>query len=49
MPKCKITVLKKELYEDLQAQYLADPASGKCPYFEEGQEFLVENDVFSVC
>lgn len=47
MPKCRITVLRKELYTDLQQQYLADPNSGKCPFFEEGQEFLVEmNDFF---
>jgi len=40
--KVKITVLKKELYQDLQEQYLADPKSGKCPFFEEGQEFIVD-------
>jgi uncharacterized repeat protein (TIGR04076 family) len=44
--KCKITVLKRELYPDLQEKYLADPKSGKCPYFHEGQEFIVENDDF---
>lgn len=44
--KCKITVLRKELYQDLQEQYLADPNSGKCPFFEEGQEFIVEGDDF---
>jgi len=44
--KVKITVLKRELYKDLQEQYLADPESGKCPFFEEGQEFMVENDDF---
>ncbi|MDL2225318.1 TIGR04076 family protein [Eubacteriales bacterium OttesenSCG-928-M02] len=44
--KCKVTVLRKELYRDLQEEYLADPQSGKCPYFEEGQAFLVEGDDF---
>jgi len=44
--KVKITVLKRELYKDLQEQYLADPESGKCPFFEEGQEFMVEHDDF---
>ena len=39
---CKITVMKKELYEDLQREFLADPQLGKCQYFEEGQEFLVD-------
>lgn len=40
--KCKITVLRKECYKDLQEQYLADPKSGPCPLFEEGQEFILE-------
>ena len=40
--KCKITVLRRELYQDLQDKYLANPNSGKCPYFEEGQEFIVD-------
>lgn len=34
--KCKITILKRECYKDLQAEYLADPKSGPCPYFREG-------------
>ena len=34
--KCKVTVLKKMLFPELQAQYLADPASGTCPFYEEG-------------
>ena len=46
MSKCKITVLRKELYEDLQREYLENPTAGKCPYFEEGQEWLVENKDF---
>jgi uncharacterized repeat protein (TIGR04076 family) len=40
--KCKITVLKMELYEDLQEQYLQDPNSGKCPLFTVGQEIIVD-------
>lgn len=40
--KCKVTVLRKELYPDLQEQYLADPKSGPCPFYEVGQEFLFE-------
>ena len=39
--KCKITVIKKECYEDLQARYLANPGSGPCPMFEVGQEFIL--------
>lgn len=41
--KCKITVLRRELYEDLQQEYLANPKSGRCPYFKEGQEWLVDS------
>ena len=40
--KVKITVLRKEVYPDLQEKYLADPKSGACPIFEVGQEFLLE-------
>ncbi|MCC8164724.1 MAG: TIGR04076 family protein [Planctomycetes bacterium] len=41
---CKITVLRRELFQDLADQYLADPQSGKCPVFQDGQEFLVDMD-----
>lgn len=40
--KCKITVIRKECYEDLQKEYLADPKAGPCPIFEVGQEFILE-------
>ena len=42
--KCKITVLRKECFTDLQKEYLADPGSGPCPCFEVGQEFLLERN-----
>ena len=45
-PKCRITVLRRECFEDLQEKYLADPKSGKCPFFEDGQEFIVTMDDF---
>lgn len=44
MAKCRITVLKKTLFKDLQETYLADPKSGVCPFFEEGQVFEVSAD-----
>lgn len=44
--KVKMTVLKKECYADLQEQYLADPKSGPCPFFEVGQEFIIDSDEF---
>ena len=28
---CKVTVLDKKLYPELQAQYCADPHAGPCP------------------
>jgi len=34
------------LFKDLREQYLADHKSGKCPFFNDGQEFLVENEDF---
>ena len=40
MSKCKITVLRREYYQDLADQYLADPQVGKCPLFKEGQELF---------
>ena len=40
--KCKVTVLRRELFKDLQEKYLADPDSGVCPFYREGQEFLFE-------
>ena len=42
----RITVLRREFFPDLAEKYLADPAVGKCPVFEDGQEFLVESDDF---
>ena len=44
--RVKITVLKKEVYTDLQKEYLANPDSGACPYFEVGQEFLIKGKDF---
>ena len=42
--KCKITVIGKKCYADLQEKYLADPKSGPCPMFEVGREFILERD-----
>lgn len=36
---CTVTVLKTCLFADLQEQYLADPKSGACPCFSEGDSF----------
>ncbi|MCL2221312.1 MAG: TIGR04076 family protein [Oscillospiraceae bacterium] len=40
--KVKLTVLRRECYEDLQEEYLANPKSGKCEFFEDGQEWIID-------
>lgn len=42
--KCKITVLKRMLNQDLIDEYLenANEHPGLCEYLQEGQEFMVE-------
>lgn len=37
-----VTVLRRNCFEDLQEVYLADPASGPCPCFKEGQVYHFE-------
>ena len=37
MKKCKITVLKTAIFEDLRDEYIPD--FGLCPVFKEGQVF----------
>ena len=39
--KVRVTVLRRELFKDLQEEYLADPAAGKCGLFRDGQEFII--------
>lgn len=46
--KCKITVLKRDFYEDLAEKYLIEPENrhpndnGPCHLYHEGQEFVVD-------
>lgn len=40
--KCKVTVIDKKLYPELQAQYCADPQVGPCPCYHVGDEYLFE-------
>lgn len=44
MPKCKITVLKRTVHQDLIAEYLEEEHKdhGLCELFKEGQEFVVD-------
>ena len=34
--KCRVTVLDKKLYPELQKLYCADPESGACPCYNVG-------------
>lgn len=38
--RCKVTVLDKKLFPELQVQYCAVPNSGKCPCYNVGDEFI---------
>ena len=40
--KCKLTVIGKKVFGDLQAKYLEDPNSGACPFYEVGTEYIFE-------
>ena len=42
--KCKVMVIDKKLFPELQKDYLADSESGPCPCFEVGQEYLFERE-----
>ncbi|MDE6371427.1 MAG: hypothetical protein K2K92_08070, partial [Duncaniella sp.] len=39
---CRITVLRRECFDDLQALYLDDPDEGPCSSFKEGDTWLFE-------
>lgn len=38
--RCKVTVIDKKLFPELQAVYCAVPNSGKCPCYNMGDEFI---------
>lgn len=40
--KCKVEVIDKKLFPDLQEQYLADAESGPCPFYEIGDTTVFE-------
>lgn len=40
--KCKVTVIDKKLYPELQQQYCMDKESGPCPCYQIGDEFVFE-------
>ena len=43
-PKVKITVIRREYYQELADRFLVNPGTGKCSLFEEGQEFIVTKE-----
>jgi uncharacterized repeat protein (TIGR04076 family) len=56
MPKCKITILKRTVNQDLIDEYLEDEYKdhGACACFHEGQEFVIDTstmpeDFSSIC
>lgn len=40
--RIKITVLKREFYQELADAFLGHPQVGKCGKFQDGQVFFVE-------
>ena len=42
--KVKITVIKREYYQELADRFLVKPQTGKCSIFHEGQEFIVTKE-----
>jgi uncharacterized repeat protein (TIGR04076 family) len=46
LPKCRITVLKRTINQDLIDEYLVDAyqGTGPCESFEERQEFVIESE-----
>ncbi len=44
MPKCRITVVKRTINQDLIAEYVSDTREsfGRCQAFEDGQEFILD-------
>ena len=40
--KCKVTVIDKKVYPELQQKYIANPNAGACPFYQIGDEFIFE-------
>lgn len=41
--RCRVTVLRRECYLDLQGRYLDEPEAGPCPLFATGQTFELDS------
>jgi len=48
-PKVKVTVLRKQCFEWLQDTYLAGADKGPCHFFDEGQEFIIDEELYYKC
>lgn len=42
--RCRVTVVRRECFSDLQSRFLDEPESGPCPVFATGQQFEVSAD-----
>lgn len=42
-PKCRVTVLRRECYQDLQSRFLDEPEAGPCPLFQTGDVFTIDS------
>lgn len=40
--RCRVTVLRRECFSDLQSRFLDEPDSGPCPMFHTGQQFEIQ-------
>lgn len=38
--KCRVTVIRRTCFQDIQGRYLDDPEEGRCPKFREGDSFI---------
>ena len=46
--KCKLTVIDKKVFDDLQEKYLEDPKSGACPFYEIFERYGDEDTFWRV-
>ena len=46
MPKCKITVIKKNYFPELAQSYCKNPEVGSCHVFQEGFETIIDREAY---
>lgn len=47
--KVKVTVLRKQCFDWLQSDYLKSGDKGPCRFFDEGQEFIIDEESYYSC